>query len=424
MQIEYIFVFIYTCLLFWLLPHASFVKNAQLTPKVVRLLLFFKLSVALLCSCYFFNFVLISDYKVYHEEGLFEYNQLLKDPVLFFTDFNKDIKQYGLGGFWETSNSFWGYLKYHLLGKFVALLNLFSRGNFYLNAILFSSFTFLGHIAFYRLFSDIYHNRKRLVLGICFILPSVLMYTACAHKDGIIFISLAFASLCFYWFLKNGRTLNFKMAVCFGVAVFIIFLFRNYVLLAMLPAMAVAIVVSRRKRYKLITGVAFYSFFIFLFFLTGSLNSSLNLPAAVIKRKADFAVLEKGNTNLQMHDLQPTVASFVKNMPQAINHVLLRPYPLEFNNTGVLLAALELYFYLSLILYMGFQLLKEKRKLHSIHPFNIYGFAFFISMIFIIGYTIPNMGAITRYRSIVWVFLLCPLVCNLSLTAKWEKKLS
>jgi hypothetical protein len=57
-----------------------------------------------------------------------------------------------------------------------------------------------------------------------------------------------------------------------------------------------------------------------------------------------------------------------------------------------------------------------RKKDPQIHPFNLFGFALFINMMLIIGYTIPNIGAIVRYRSIFWVLLICPLLCNIDWT--------
>jgi len=45
-------------------------------------------------------------------------------------------------------------------------------------------------------------------------------------------------------------------------------------------------------------------------------------------------------------------------------------------------------------------------------------------MVLIIGYTIPNVGAIVRYRSIIWIFALCPMVCCIDWArlSFWQRK--
>src|SRR5204863_3735894 len=124
-----------------------------------------------------------------------------------------------------------------------------------------------------------------------------------------------------------------------------IFLFRNYVIFAMVPAMLTALfckMLPYKKRYVLLTT---YAVFFLLFFLSGVNESLLNLPVAVVHRKADFALLPGGTTNIRMNELYPTVQSFIYNLPQAINHYFFRPYLWEFSQPSILLTALELMVY-------------------------------------------------------------------------------
>ena len=103
--------------------------------------------------------------------------------------------------------------------------------------------------------------------------------------------------------------------------------------------------------------------------------------------------------------------AFALNLPQAINHVLFRPTFWEFRQWSVILTALELFLYQLLIVLF---IVYPKKAGGSFSAFNLFGMALFVHMILIIGYTIPNIGAIVRYRSIFWVFLLCPVLCNIN----------
>lgn len=418
MRFEHFAFLLYILIFLWQVPRLSFIKKSGLKIFETRLLILFKVLSGFLAAFYFKNVFTNSDYVIYNIEGMLEYKLLLSNPSLFFTDFKNDINLYGLDGLFNTSGSFWGYLRFHLLFKFIALLNLVTKGNFYLNSAIFSSFVFFGHIAFYRIYNEIYAGKKTAKLLTCFFLPSIALYTSCIHKDGLIFISLGIGSFIFFRLLQNLKNIDLKAFSLLALTLICIFLFRNYVLVALLPAMMVAFMVHRTKHRKTFLFIGMYISFAVIFFLSGLFNNSFNLPTAVIQRKADFSLLEKGSTNLEMGELQPTAASFVKNIPRAINHVMFRPYPFEFKETGVLLASLELYIYLLLIIAFLWMCLRKKQFIISIHPFNIYGLAFFITMLLIIGFTIPNVGAIIRYRSIIWIFLLCPLACNLNFPKK------
>jgi hypothetical protein len=121
-------------------------------------------------------------------------------------------------------------------------------------------------------------------------------------------------------------------------------------------------------------------------------------------------LLEEGNTNIFMNALTPDFSGFLHNLPQAINHTLFRPYLWEFHSLGIILTALELLLYQLLVIAFIFF---RKKKTMILNSFNIFGFALFMNMMLIIGYTIPNIGAIVRYRGMFWIFVLCPVVCNI-----------
>ncbi|MES2893457.1 MAG: hypothetical protein V4725_15640 [Bacteroidota bacterium] len=409
MWIEQFLLIVYILLTGWSISFIPFVRKARLPVNYVRSLYFFKILVGLICAFYFSNISTDNDYLTFNEEGKLQYELLVSDPVLFFTDFKADIQAYGLGRVFETSDSFWGYLRFHLLHKIIGVLNLMTQGNFYFNSVIFSSLMFLAHLAFFRIFSSIYPSRRFVAMLTCLFLPSTLLYTSCFHKDGMVFFALGFVSFSFYKLLCVSSGRRFLHLATMGAGFIILFLFRNYVLVALLPAMTLALVSKSFPHQKLAAVFITYAIFITVFFVSSF--GPLDLPAAVVQRKADFASLRGGKTNIAMSELHPDVKSFIQNFPEALNHSLLRPYVWEFSQLSVVLTALELLvYYLLFALFIVFGL----RNQGSLHPFNIFGLALFFNMMLIIGYTIPNIGAIVRYRSIFWIFLLTPVICNIN----------
>ena len=410
MRSEYILFVIYLVLSLWVIPKISFIRNTDLTSTQIRILYSLKLLSGLVFAFYFKNISTNTDYLTSNLEGEIQYNILRSHPTLFFDDFFNDVNTYGLKGLFQSTNSFWAYLRFNLLYKFLAVMDLVTYGNFYLNSIMFCSFVFFGHMTFYHIYCKMYKDQKLKIVFACFCLPSLLLYTSCVHKDGLVFLSLGFLSYILYKYLAHAlyprvRYIFFSVA---GIAT--IFLFRNYVVVAIIPALFIAVLCRyypyKKKYIVLIT----YLISSFLFFFSGLHSSSFNLPAAVVQRKEDFATLDIGTTNIPMQDLEPTFTSFAQNLPLAINHALFRPYLWEFNQPAVLLTALELLFYqLIIILFIVY----HKKSDRQVHPFNLFGIALFFNMMLIIGYTIPNVGAIVRYRSIFWIFLICPLLCNI-----------
>ena len=417
MKIEYLLFSLCLLLITWGYPKIGFIKRSGLTTKEIRLLLAFKIVAGLLFAYYFKNFSTNHDYTIINQEGYLHYQLLINDSPAFFNDLLSDAKQYGLHGVFETTNSFWGYLRFILLYKGIAVFDMVTHGNFYLNTALFCSLVFIGHLAFFRTYYSIYKAHKWKIAIACFGLPSVLLYTACIHKDGITFFCIGLISYVLYQLSSRPKSMQWRYLLILFFSMFTIFLFRNYVLVALLPAMLLGIISVFSKWRKRTIFFGCYLVFIAGFFMTGWNHFPVNLPAAVIQRKADFASLEGGNTTIQMNELDPTPISFLRNAPQAVSHSLFRPYTWEFRRFSVLLAALELLFYqLLLVLFIIYR----KKEVSQTHPFNIFALSFFINMMLIIGYTIPNIGAIVRYRSIFWILLICPLLCNID----WNKLLA
>lgn len=410
MGIEYFLTAIYLLICFWRFPKTTFVRQSNLSSLELRLLLGFKIVSAIIAAFYLQRSGNNPDYQYYNSEGLAQYHLLLKNPALFFFDFKNDIDTYGFGGLFASEYSFWAYLRFTLLFKFLAILNLLTHGNFYLNTMVFGTLVFWGHIAFYRLYQDIYPAAKFKIIFGCFALPSLLLYTACVHKDGIIFLCIGIASYVFFRMIQAKRFISPKYTTLMTICLIIIFMFRNFVLVALLPAMLLALLCQWLPYKKRVVIFVIYILYAGAFFLPGFVRPALNLPATVVQRKADFAALTGGQTNIPMNDLQPDFPSFVGNLPQALNHYFFRPYIWEFSQAGVILTALELLFYQLLIVLFIFY---RKKSGTPVHIFNIFGWAFLFHMALIIGYTIPNVGAIVRYRSIFWPLLLVPVLSNI-----------
>lgn len=416
MGIEYLLSGLYLLLVLWRIPSCSIIHSSGLTAIEARFLFSFKVVTGAAIAYCLVHFIPTFDYLAINAEGKLQYDLLLTNPKLFFTDFTSDLHLYGLGGVFASENSFWAYLRFYFLYKILAIFNLVTHGNFYLNAAIFSSIVFFGHMAFYRIYSELYVGNKLKILLVSFGIPSLLLYTSAVHKDGLVFTCLGLVSYSLYKLLKSNLSIKIKYLAFALLGLTAIFLLRNYVIVALVPAAFIALLCKRMPNRKAAIVMVSYAVFLIMFFLSGFSNSSFNLPAAVVQRKADFAAIEVANTNIAMNNLQPTLQSFASNFPQAINHYLFRPYLWEFAQPSVLLTAIELFFYQVIILACIFF---RKKQAGSIHNFNIFGLLFIFNMMLIIGYTIPNIGAIVRYRSIFWIFLLCPLLCNIDWKRLW-----
>jgi len=403
---EYLLSFFYFYLAFRNLQKWSFFKNSGLSLRQLKLLLGIKIACSVFATYYFIHSN-TNDYLNFNDEGFLQYKILNAKPFYFFNDFATDIKNYGWSGIFSSSHSFWANLRFNFIYKFIAIINLISHGNFYLNSMIFSSLVFVGNVSFFIIFYSIYQNQKFKIILVCFLIPSMLLYTSCIHKDGIVFICLSIISYLLYT-LNNKQILNLKYLFFIFLFISVLFILRNHVVLALIPSITLSLLYRFLKTKKLIKLLLIYLVMITVCFMVQVTDS--NLAQIMINRKSDFQLISKGNTDIILNDLKPNITSFLFNLPQALNHSFLRPYLFEFKSISVNLTAVEILMYEFLIILFFFY---RKRKSVNIHWFNVFGISMILHLFLIIGYTIPNIGAIVRYRSIYWIFLITPVLCNI-----------
>jgi Mn2+/Fe2+ NRAMP family transporter len=138
-------------------------------------------------------------------------------------------------------------------------------------------------------------------------------------------------------------------------------------------------------------------------------SPALNFPGFIAQRQVDFLGLNPANTLVSINPLQPSFASFATNAPQALWHSLGRPTFFDGKLSLMLLPfALESTVYATLII-VYFISGKQRRSFNQ--PIILFGFFFSISICLVIGYTVPILGAVVRYRAIYLPFLLGPFIC-------------
>ena len=339
----------------------------------------------------------------FHYSSLKEYQLLMDEPHNFFASLFHNPYERGFSKFLTSKDSWWNDVKYLFFNKLLAIFNLFSLGNYYINVIFYSFITLFGPIALYKVLINVFPNREKVIQFATFLIPSVLFWNSGIHKDGLVFLSFALISYHFYFGFKERR-FTWQRVIITLLALALLLL-RSFVLVVLLPALF-AWYISYKTRLKpfLVFGMI-YLIFITLFFSVQIIEPKINLMQAVVTRQQEFMSLH-GNSSVSIRPLEPTIESFLINAPQAISLALLRPYPSDVHHFFSLAACLETVFFLSLFLLFIFY----RKKEDNLSPFIFYSLFLSLSMLFMIGYTVNILGAIVRYRSIVLPFLLVPII--------------
>ena len=121
----------------------------------------------------------------------------------------------------------------------------------------------------------------------------------------------------------------------------------------------------------------------------------------IAKRRVEFIKLN-GASDIPMPVLENSFMGYVQNIPVAIKHLFLEPSLIHSKSIKFRVAALLNYLEISLLLFFAFHF----KSRYWQHPFFLFLFFFALSSYLFIGYTIPNYGAIARYKSGFSIMLL------------------
>jgi hypothetical protein len=401
---------IYLFLFTWIVTRTGFFRATGLSGKLLAILFLIRVISGMLygwMGYYQDELVNLSDTWTHHRYSLEETRLLLSNPRSFFGQIFSIFYFDDPARLFSSNHSNWNDLKWTSYDKLMAFFNCFSFGNYYINIIFYNFITFFGVVAVFRIFRD-YLKTDNLILTLgCFLVPSFLFWSSGLHKDGLSFLAIALVLFHTYFgILKNGRSVSSWLVILAGM--FILFILRNHLLVVLLPAWG-AWVLTEKTRFSAV-GVFLVIYFLGIgaFFGLKYAVPSLDFPAFVVEKQKDFNEL-KGNSSIPVTALEPRFTDFIKTAPQAFSMAAFRPYISDIYKPIVLPAYLGILgFWLLVLLWLIF-------RFKSLLPdgFGLALFFFSVSVIFVIGFTVNNLGAIVRYRSILFPLLVPVLLSGI-----------
>lgn len=409
---DYLFFFIYLIIFCVVINKIPFIKKAGLSSKLICLLFLYRIVGAISIGWISFKYAPQSDYWYLHGEGILEHEILTSNPRLFLKALIPLSSDFNFNDFFSTTNSYWNELRNNIIIKLLAVLNFISFGNYYINALFINAFAFLGSIGLYRILIHIYKEKNNLLIFGCFLIPTTIYFSAGVHKDAIVFGALGLYSYALYFMAEEG--FSYKKLILFISSFLILVLMRNFLLLALIPA-TVGFLMS--KKYSISNTKILIAFFVsglILFAIAEKYLPNLQPLKIITQRKTDFDNLKTAHSQLDSFDLKPTLSSFLKNSPIALNHGLLRPYIWETKNIFSFLLSVELLISEVLILMWLFFYFKYGHfKKQQFHPFLFFMLLIAVIMIVTTGFIVPNYNSIARYRSLFLPYLITPILMNL-----------
>jgi hypothetical protein len=370
----------------------------------------FLLKVGLACAYgyVFLHFYNGDDTWYWHQLALQEPAKFMNDPTRLYKDLSF-FEAYEWEGrrFWPGVSTWIMALEKHLLLRTLTIFNFFSGGNYYINTVFFNFIVFWGHYWLFSLLVKIFPNKRLPLLLIIFFFPPIVFWLSGIRADGLL---LFFMGLLLWQFNKWLQQRKAKQLLLCLVALLGILVFRNVLVLLLLPALAAWFISVRYGRKPLPVFVCVYGIATLLFFASAWVSPGRNAPRLVADRQKEFMALE--GTRFHLNILEPSVTGFMRVLPQAAENTFLRPYIWEAKGPLQIMTALEVTFFWLLMLA---PFIKRDKELTCLPTLPLVWFCLFfgVTLYLFIGYTVPFPGAIVRYKAIGQMLLLVlPAVCT------------
>ncbi|NOT50776.1 MAG: hypothetical protein HOP10_05825 [Chitinophagaceae bacterium] len=398
---EYLLFAAYLISFAWLVTKVKFFTRSGLSQSQLIILFLVKIMAGIFygwIGIYYAGLAQMLDTWSFHTNSIEEYKLLFNNPHEYLTNlFNNP---YG-----NIDNPlYWNDLKGNAFIKMLSIFNILSFGNYYINVVFYSFFSLFGPIAIYRVMTDVLPGKKLPILLATFLIPSFLYWTSGIHKEGLIFTGISLIIYAVYFGLKEKR-FGFKRITCVIVGLLLLLTLRNFLIVIIVPAIIAWVLAAKKPKYSLAIFGSLYLIFIVLFFTARYVNPRFDFPQAVVNKQQEFINL-KGGSTIPMKELKPNAISFLQSTPQAFTLSTIRPYPNDVKHILSLAAALEINALLLLfILFLFFHK-------NGIASRNFLHFCLFFSftVLLAIGFSVNNLGAIVRYRSVILPFLVIPMI--------------
>ncbi len=410
---ELLLTFTYATLFVFLITKIPFFHLKEIKIKwiimVFLLKIFFGIVMAFIYT-YIYPVRTDADIYKYFDDSSILYNMLFTNPIYFVrmlfginTDASELRPIFTQMLCWYNVDTL--YNDNRTLIRLNTIFRFFSFGHYYVHVVFMCFISITGLVALFKTFTSIITNKTKELFFAVFLLPSVLFWGSGVMKDGLLLFSFG---MFFYFFNQLLNTFTVKSLLWMCLFVFAISINKIYFLIAALPGM-MAWYWSIKTNYQ----YSFYKFFlVHLFYFMVLLNihnvlPSFNFAEMIYLKQHNFlnlAEFVKAGSIIHITRLEPTTTSFLINTPEAIYHVLCRPFFFESRSPMILMAGMENLLIL-LILLTSLLFINKKAPKHQLTllHFSI----FFVLILFsIMGLVTPVLGALVRYKMPALPFLL------------------
>lgn len=406
---EIITPIVYFILLLLIIRSKRFFKSASISKNVLLIGFTLKAFSAILFG-YMFKTHVISggDTYTYFDDANIVHSAMFKNPFVYlklligFNDFTPVpvvLQPY------TDPMSFWFDSSNYFVVRVNAFIRIFSFGVYNVHAIIFSFLSFFGTYNLYLFFENKVFNKKILQF-ILFGIPSIVFWTSGVHKEALVIFSLGIILYNLDFVLKGNYSHRNLFLTIIGLV--LLGYIRFYLLAFMMPLIS-GIFLFTKYEFKKPSTISIYfitiSISILVLLFLDNVYPKFNLVQEFLVRRTYF-LNSPGNMTFSVGNVPHNFSGILLLIWEAIINPFARPFPSDCNKVLPILASIETYLILFIIVILLFSVnFKSIIK----NPYAMFCILFGFSTLFIIGLIVNNSGAIVRYRSIAIPFILIGL---------------
>lgn len=282
----------------------------------------------------------------------------------------------------------------HTMIRLNAVLRILSQGHYAVHTVFACAFSMVGLVALHRALAPWAKGMERGLAAVVFLWPSVLFWPSAPLKESLLMLGLGL----FLWgALHSGRPRRpVILAAVIGLAVMLVVKF--YVLFCLVPGV-LAVLLQRWRgggigRYALATHLGA----VVLVMVSGTLFPGYDVLELFRVKQKDFIGMATGvgsGSLVEMPLLGDGVWGFVRNAPHALYMTFLSPFEAADRGAVGLAGALE---NAALLLLPVLALWRRRSWPHMDRSALLFTCSFLLLLALVIGWTVPVVGALVRYR--------------------------
>lgn len=412
---------VYTLTIIGLLKILPFFKNSGIGFKWLSIIFILKLLAGFAYLFIHQKYYVNADALAYVNRGGILQSYFYENKALFFK------LCFGPNGFPASEElrtyvrplSFWTDTSAYTMVRINALISFAGFGNYYLHLIFWQFFGLCGLTALYKSFDHFFSKKRTLLIIGIFLMPSVLFWYSGVHKEAICICSIGFTTLfvikCFQ------QKFSFPLLMVTLISILLLALTRLYLLAIILPT-ATALYFSLKNKKVFVTYTIVYGLSAILLSIAVLIKPNLNPVNEFIATQKYFEIVGAGNAEIKIPKLEPSIWSLIKNSPTAFFSTLFRPSLLSVSSNNFVMKVFAGSETLMIYLLLIFSFFKGNWKRYYKQPIVVYVLCIVIFYYVLLGLTIPNLGALFRYKSMVLPLLMPVLLLVLDVEQLYFKK--